>query len=120
VVLSLVAPHIVPTLYGANFVETGRLLAIMALAIPFIMVNALLLNRVIALGQSRVFLGVYSGTAVAAIVLDISLLHLYGLAGLAAAIVVREVLMFAAFQALSRRELQSGRIAAQYLEESVK
>lgn len=105
--LFVCAGRLVGVLYGPEFVETGATLAILALAIPFILLNALLLNRAIALSETSVFVGVYAATAAVSAGLDFSLLKVWGFSGLASAIVIREAFMFAAFQWLARREPQA-------------
>ena len=93
-----IAPRVMRLLYGPDFAITGTLAAIMVFAVPFILLNAVYLSRAIALGSARVYLGTYTATAVLAIALDVILAHAYGAIGVAAAIVAREVVMFALFR----------------------
>jgi Na+-driven multidrug efflux pump len=74
----------------------------MVLAIPFIFLNAVYLSRAIALGSARTYLGIYLGTAVFAVPLDIAMARAYGGMGIAIAIVLREIVMFSAFFFQSR------------------
>jgi len=109
-----VAPHLMRLLYGPDFAVTGTLAAIMVFAVPFILLNAVYLSRAIALGSARVYLGTYTATAILAVALDMVLAHAYGAIGVAAAIVAREVVMFALFrlQADARPRLSAPAINA--------
>jgi O-antigen/teichoic acid export membrane protein len=85
-------------LYGKEFAIAGRLAAIMVLAVPFILLNALYLSRAVALGAARVYLGTYTATAVLAVSLDITMARVFGAMGIAVAIVIREVVTFLIFR----------------------
>jgi len=109
--LLLLAPHVVPALYGPAFTETGKLLGILSLSFPFVIANGLLLNRAIALSETSVFVGIYCGSAASALILDLVLLQFFGISGLASGIVLREILMFSAFQVLRYRQPQFSTLA---------
>ena len=98
------APTLMPILYGRDFIDTGKYLAILGLAIPFILNNALYFHRAIALSATSAFLGTYAATAVVALILSLTLGSSFGATGIAAAIVIREVVMFAIFRTLAYRE----------------
>lgn len=102
-VLAWLSPILVQFLYGSEFASTGRLAAIMVLAVPFILSNAIYLGRAIALGARTEYLGIYLGTAALTLLLDYSLGRLYGAEGIAFAIVIREVAMFAVFTVLGNQ-----------------
>ena len=99
--LSLVQLAITPSatslIYGSGYRATGKLAAIMGLAVPFILANSIWLARALATESRAVYLGTYLSAGVAALLLDWALGRAYGGAGIASAIVIREVLMFAAF-----------------------
>jgi O-antigen/teichoic acid export membrane protein len=93
-----VAPYIVAALYGKNFADTGRLAGIMLLAIPFVLTNSLYFNRAIALRLTTFYVGAFSATAVLTLILDLSFGRALGPLGVAAAIVIRESVMFLVFK----------------------
>lgn len=98
-----VTPRALSFLYGHDFSATGRIAAIMGLAVPFVLCNSVLLSRAIATGAHSIYLGTYLSTGALAIVLDYSLGRSYGAPGIAVAVVVREAAMFAAFMVLGVR-----------------
>ncbi|MBZ5706795.1 MAG: oligosaccharide flippase family protein [Acidobacteriia bacterium] len=106
-VLAWASPSVVRLLYGTEFASTGRLATMMVLAVPFILSNSICLGRAIALGTRSVYVGTYVGTGVLALVLDYCLGHLYGAAGIAVAIVIREIFMFAVFTVLGIQPTRS-------------
>jgi len=75
----------------------------MLLATPFILLNSVYANRAIASGAKVTYLGVFAVTAVATLILNYILGHSFGAKGAAAAIVIREVGMFAGFWMLTSR-----------------
>jgi O-antigen/teichoic acid export membrane protein len=97
------APFFSPIVYGKGFADTGRILAVLALAIPFVLNNSLYFHRAIALGETRVFLGTYLGTAIVGLGLSLLCGATLGYMGIAAAIVIREAAMFGAFKVLASR-----------------
>jgi len=97
-VLVWAAPALVRVLYGPAFATTGTLASIMVMSVPFILCNAVYLSKAIAVASSRTYIGIYLGTAAAALLLDFALGDLWGPVGVAIAIVVREIGMFLAFR----------------------
>jgi len=97
------APVLVRLLYGRGFESAGSPASVMVLAVPFIVLNAAYLSRAIALDAKQVYLGIYLGTAVIAVCLDVALGRLYGAVGVATAIVIREALMLTAFVVFDSR-----------------
>lgn len=91
------APWLTKTLYGPAFASTGRIASVMVLAVPMIFLNSSYLSRMIALGRRRIYFGVYLGTAIVAIGLNVVLGRIYGATGIAYAIVGRELLMLVLF-----------------------
>jgi O-antigen/teichoic acid export membrane protein len=106
-VLAWAAPPAVRLIYGAEFASTGKLAAIMVLAVPFILSNSIYLGRAIALGAKSTYVGTYLGTGVLTLALDYGLGHFYGAAGIAVAIVIREIGMFAGFTVLGIRPMST-------------
>jgi O-antigen/teichoic acid export membrane protein len=104
VVLSWAAQPVLLLLYGNEFAGAGRLAGAMVLAVPFILLNALYLSRSVALGAKRVYLGIYTGMAAFAVLLNISMAHFFGAMGIAVAIVIREVVTFLIFRIQSTRK----------------
>jgi O-antigen/teichoic acid export membrane protein len=97
------APKVIPFLYGPSFSRAGTLASLMLLATPFIMLNSVYANRAIATGSRATYLGVFAVTAVATLVLNYFLGRSFGARGAAAAIVIREVGMFAGLWVLTSR-----------------
>jgi O-antigen/teichoic acid export membrane protein len=100
-------PPVARLLYGSEFASTGTLAAIMVLAVPFILSNSIYLGRAIAMGAKSTYVGTYLGTGVLTIALDYGLGHFYGAAGIAVAIVIREIAMFAGFTVLGIRSVST-------------
>lgn len=92
------APPLVRIFYGPAFVTTGTLASIMVMSVPFILCNAVYLSKAIASASSKTYIGIYLGTAVAALALDFALGNALGPVGVATAIVLREIGMFLAFR----------------------
>jgi O-antigen/teichoic acid export membrane protein len=80
-------------LFGRNFEGTGALLQIMLAATPFILLTSIHINHAIAVRATRIYLGVYGGCAVLALVLDVAAVRAFGAVGLAMAVLVRELAM---------------------------
>jgi O-antigen/teichoic acid export membrane protein len=97
------APRVIPLLYGPSFLLAGALASLMLLATPFILLNSIYANRSIATGSRTTYLGVFALTAVATLALNYVLDHSLGAKGAAAAIVIRELGMFAGFWILASR-----------------
>jgi len=97
IVLAVVSPVLIRTLYGASFSPAGTPLAIMSLALPLILINSLLFNRAVAMQSRPVYVGAYLVSASAAMLLNLACGRAFGLAGIAAAIVAREALQTLTF-----------------------
>ena len=98
-----IAPVLVPLLFGKAFASAASSAAIMALAVPFILLNAVLLSRSIARGATFEYLGIFIGVGLLSLMLDFILGKAYGANGIAWAIVIREMIMCVAFAAFPRR-----------------
>ena len=92
-----VGPSLMRTLFGHGFGASGNLLAIMLVAAPLIVLNALNLHRAFALNQARSYLGVYVAATIAAVLLDVSLGSRFAASGIAVAVVLRECLVLIGF-----------------------
>jgi O-antigen/teichoic acid export membrane protein len=103
----LAAPNTMLLLFGPSLVQSGGLASVMALACPFILLNAVYTNFAIAMNNRAVFTGLFCATAVIAIGLDFFLGRAFGALGIASAIVIREAGMLAGFWALMSRRVSS-------------
>jgi O-antigen/teichoic acid export membrane protein len=92
-----IAPSLVSMLFGRAFASAASSAAIMALAVPFILLNAVFLSRAIASELPYEYLGIFLGTGIISITLDFILGRAHGANGVAWAIVLREFLMLLAF-----------------------
>lgn len=86
------------TVYGEAFAAAGTTFSVLFLAIPFILLNALYLNRAIAVGAKSLYLTTYCVTAAAGLALDLVLTVTLGIIGTALAALLREVGMFILLQ----------------------
>jgi O-antigen/teichoic acid export membrane protein len=109
----LAAPKVMPLLFGPSLAQSGVLASVMALACPFILLNAVYTNFAMATNNRTVFTGLFAATAVITIALDFFLGRAFGPVGVATAIVIREAGMFVGFWMLmSRRSSPRRRSAA--------
>ncbi len=90
-------PYGICLFFGRDFGAAALPGALMAVAIPFIVLNAAYLSRAIARNASRVCLGIYVGATGLSLALNFLLGHWYGAPGVACAIVIREAAMTLAF-----------------------
>jgi O-antigen/teichoic acid export membrane protein len=97
------APRVMNVLYGPAFYRSGSLASVMALACPFIFLNAVYTNLAIATNSKTGLMGLFATTAAVAVVLDLVLGRAFGAPGVAWAIVVREVGMLVGLWALTSR-----------------
>jgi O-antigen/teichoic acid export membrane protein len=97
------APKVMNVLYGPAFYRSGSLASVMALACPFIFLNAVYTNLAIATNSKTGLMGLFATTAAVAVVLDLVLGRAFGAPGVAWAIVVREVGMLVGLWALTSR-----------------
>jgi hypothetical protein len=74
----------------------------MAMAVPLIVLNAMYYSRAVALQMRGTYLSIFFGTALLAVVLDITFARCLGLMGVAIALVIREAAMLTAFLVLAR------------------
>lgn len=102
-VLSIIARRWFTAIYGDSFASAGILASIMFLAIPFIVMNSFQLSREIALRNARIYVTLYSFAGVGSVIVGLLMARLFGLNGLAGAIVLREIGLFSAFWALRIR-----------------
>ncbi len=98
-----VMPRIIPLLYGPTFSQAGIIASVMMLAAPFILVNSLYANHAIATDSKATYLGIFAATAVATVGLNYFLGRSFGSLGVAWAILIREMGMFAGFWMLASR-----------------
>jgi O-antigen/teichoic acid export membrane protein len=99
----LVGPMILRTMFGTSFAASGRVLAIVLLAAPFIFWNSLYVNHAFALNRPKFYLGIYVFILVLTFVLDFSFGFIWAATGIAIAVVIREVAMAAGFTISSSR-----------------
>jgi O-antigen/teichoic acid export membrane protein len=102
--VSLMAQRGIVVLYGPGFAGSGALASVMALASPFILLNAIFTARTLATNSRAIFLGVYGGGTVATLGLDFLLGREFGSLGIASAIVMREAGMLLCFWLLTSRQ----------------
>jgi len=105
-----ITPRLIHFVYGAAFASTGKLAAIMGLAVPFILANSVWLSRAIASGSSASYFGPYLGTGILTLLLDYLLGIGYGAVGIAVAIVIREIVLFTVFAAIQNRSAREPEI----------
>jgi O-antigen/teichoic acid export membrane protein len=90
-------PPAIRLAFGGNFTLAGLPGAVMAAAIPFIILNAAYLSRAIARNAARACLTIYGAATVLSLALNFLFGYWYGATGIAGAIVIREAVMTAAF-----------------------
>jgi O-antigen/teichoic acid export membrane protein len=91
--LLLVAPEVVVLLGGAEFAAGGQALRVMALALPPLFLNAVLLHSLIAAGRASTLPRLTFVRVTAATVLALLLVPRFGIVGGAVGFVVSEVLL---------------------------
>lgn len=94
---------LVVMIYGSSFAPAATPAAIMVLATPCILLNALYFNKAIALQLHRVYVFTYVITAIIALIASYTFARAFGPTGVAVAIVCREAFMLMLFIALTRR-----------------
>jgi O-antigen/teichoic acid export membrane protein len=92
-----VVPQAIRLVFGGNFALAGLPGAVMAVAIPFIILNAAYLSRAIARNAARACLAIYGAAAILSVGLNFLFGNWYGAKGIAAAIVIREAAITLAF-----------------------
>jgi O-antigen/teichoic acid export membrane protein len=102
VIAMVLAPPVVRTLFGQSFAASGKLLAVMIAAAPFVTLNSLFLHRAIAERRPKTYLGVYSASAAFSLGLNSALALLFGALGVAFGVVTREVLTCLCFVSFHR------------------
>ena len=93
----VVGPSLMRAVFGESFHASGNVLAILLVAAPPMVLNALYLHRTFALNLIKTYLGVYIGATLVALLLDAVLASSLGTVGIAIAVVLREYLVLAAF-----------------------
>lgn len=96
-IICFLAPKLISLLFGPRFAQSAILASVMALAIPFILLNSVYTSFAVAIDRRDVFLPLFAFTAAATIALDIVLGRAFGPIGVSAAIVLREAGMFIGF-----------------------
>ncbi len=99
----MVGPAALRVAFGAEFKGAGAVLAIMLCAAPLIVCNTVMLNAEIAAGRRRTYLAIASAVAALAFALSFAGARLYGAAGVASALVLREAAMFLALTLATRQ-----------------
>ena len=94
---ALLAPEVIRIMFGNSFASAVLPAAIMMLAVPFILVNAAFLARAIARDAVQTSFAIYSGAALLSLVLNFLVGRIYGAAGVATSIVLREAAITFAF-----------------------
>ena len=108
---ALLAPEVIQVTFGNSFASAVLPAAIMMLAVPFILANAAFLARSIARDAVQTSFAIYCGAALLSLVLNFLLGRVYGAAGVATSIVLREAAMtfaFVRFRESPTARLQSG------------
>lgn len=90
-------PPTVRLVFGGSFALAGVPGAVMAVAIPFIILNAAYLSRAIARNAAHAGLTIYGAGTIVSLALNFLLAHWYGATGIAVAIVIREAAMTTVF-----------------------
>jgi O-antigen/teichoic acid export membrane protein len=91
--LALVAPDLIPAIFGSDFAPAAVWLRLLALALIPMFLNGLLSWALIAAGRAAVLPGLLSARIVAAFILASILVPRFGANGAAAGFVVAEVLL---------------------------
>lgn len=94
----LAGPPLVRMLFGAKFAASAKLLGIMLPSAPFIVLNSLAMHKAFAFHERRIYLGIYCGAVLLAAILNPVMAVWFGAVGVAVAVVVREMAIFAAFR----------------------
>jgi O-antigen/teichoic acid export membrane protein len=102
-VLIWIAPVAVRQLFGPSYQESGRLLAILLLATPFIWLNSLYLHRAIAVEDRTIHVRAYALVTAIAAMVSAMLAYRWGAPGIAASAVAREVGLFAVLSTMTAR-----------------
>lgn len=102
IVAALLARWLILLIYGPSFSPAGKPASIMALTLPFIVLNALYFNRAIALRLHRAYLTIWIITAMIAALASCTLAYAFGSTGVAVAILIREALMLFLFLTSTR------------------
>ena len=100
---ALGGPSFMRGVYGQAFAGAGRPFVILCLAIPFVLLNALYLNRAIALGARSLYLTAYAAAAVCGIAADLAFTLALGITGTALAALLREGGLFAYLHLVGKR-----------------
>ncbi len=94
---SFFVPPVIRLVFGGSFALAGVPGAVMAVAVPFIILNAAYLSRAIARNAAHACLTIYGAGTIVSLALNFLLGHWYGATGIAGAIVIREAAMTTAF-----------------------
>jgi O-antigen/teichoic acid export membrane protein len=103
----VVGPVGLRAVFGQAFDAARKPLALMLISIPFIFLNSLFLNRGFALNHRRVYVDTYAISAAGGLVLSVVMVKLFGVVGISAAVVTREIATFALLLLSSRSTLPS-------------
>jgi O-antigen/teichoic acid export membrane protein len=96
--LAWLMPKLLIVFYGERYVDAGLPGAVMLLAVPFIVANALYFNAAVAVRDTATHLTTYLLTAGVALFLNFVLGWGLGAIGIAVAVVIREAFMFFMFR----------------------
>lgn len=91
----LLAPPVVPLIFGESYAGSGDLLRVMALAVPFLALNALATQALIALGRGWLEAAAMAAALAVAVVVNLALIPPLGATGATIAVVAGEATLFA-------------------------
>lgn len=96
-----IVPNAVRQLFGSDYQESARLVAVLLLATPFIWLNSLYLHRAIAFEEKRIHVHAYALVTGIAAVVSVAVVWRLGAIGVAAIAVGREAALFAVLFAMT-------------------
>lgn len=104
---AIAGPWFVRTLLGGAYAESGTVLRILSLGLPFLYVDVILVWIAYALGRERAVICVGAAALGVNLAANAILLPVWGIRGAAAATVVSEVANLAGYLFVLRREIRS-------------
>jgi O-antigen/teichoic acid export membrane protein len=100
------APAAVRAIFGEAFGKAGGIVVILAMAAPFLFLNALYLNRAIALDLRSAYVGAYAAALSFGLLVGFILVRSFGATGVAVAAVAREIFLFTVLRTFAARPRQ--------------
>ncbi|MBA2489095.1 MAG: polysaccharide biosynthesis C-terminal domain-containing protein [Chloroflexi bacterium] len=92
----LLAPIVVPLIFGSSYAGSGQLLQVMVLAVPFLALNALLTQALIAVGRAWREAAAVALALAVAVAVNLALIPSLGAIGAAGAVVAGEAALLLA------------------------